>query len=186
MLQHTDTDEALIRACRNGDGAAWERLLAKYERLVFSIPLSYGLSHDDAADITQLTFTILLQSLDTLREDSHLSAWLATIARRHTWRILTRTNRETSADALDVDAFAVHLPGSAPRDSVERWEMITWLHQGLAQLDARCRALVQALYLDERQPSYAEVAQQFSIPIGSIGPTRARCLERLKQVLDDR
>src|SRR4051794_11780506 len=81
-----ESDDDLIRACREGDPHAWDRLLQKYERLVFSIPLNYGLTRDDAADITQLTFMSLIQSLDALHEGSRLGAWLALVARRNTWR----------------------------------------------------------------------------------------------------
>ncbi|HZM20970.1 MAG TPA: sigma-70 family RNA polymerase sigma factor, partial [Anaerolineales bacterium] len=88
------TDRDLIRACRSGDARAWERLLDKYERLVFSISLNYGLTTDDAADVTQITFTILLQNLNTLPDEIRLSSWLATVARRHTWRLLARNRRE--------------------------------------------------------------------------------------------
>ena len=87
-------DRDLILDCRNGDLGAWRRLLDRYERLVFSVPRRYGLSREDAADITQLTFTILFQSMDTLSEDSTLGAWLTTVARRHTWRRLDRKRRE--------------------------------------------------------------------------------------------
>src|SRR3990172_10262395 len=83
-------DRDLILACRSGDKIAWERLLDKYERLVYSIPLNYGLTSEDAADISQITFTILIQSLDRLRDDTRLAPWLATVARRD--RKSTRLN----------------------------------------------------------------------------------------------
>src|SRR5262245_23199298 len=89
-----ETDHDLIRACQIGDAHAWERLLNRYERLVYSIPLRYGLTGEDAADIAQLTFTILLQSLETLTENVRLAGWLVTVARRHTWRLLARYRRE--------------------------------------------------------------------------------------------
>ena len=78
--------------CRQGSTGAWQRLFNKYERLVYSIPLRYGLSRHDAADITQTTFTILIQSLDTLRDDSRLGPWLATVA-RHRARDVARNRR---------------------------------------------------------------------------------------------
>ena len=87
-------DRDLILDCRSGDLGAWQSLLDRYERLVFSVPRRYGLSREDAADITQLTFTIFFQSMDTLSEDSTLGAWLTTVARRHTWRRLDRKRRE--------------------------------------------------------------------------------------------
>src|SRR5262245_42743762 len=177
MLQ---TDRDLIRACRAGDARAWERLLDKYERLVFSISLNYGLTTDDAADITQITFTILLQNLNTLPDEIHLSPWLATVARRHTWRLLARNRRE--AVDLDEDLAGNEAVGEIVDDR-ERWELAEWLNQGLSMLDERCRLLLLALYFDAEQPSYAQVADHLNLPVGSIGPTRARCLEQMKQRL---
>ena len=175
------TDRELIRACRASDARAWERLLEKYERLVFSIPLNYGLTTDDAADVTQITFTILLQNLNTLPDEIRLSAWLATVARRHTWRLLARNRRE--AVSPDEDLAGNETLGGIV-DNRERWELVEWLNHGLSLLDERCRQLLLALYFDAEQPSYAHVADQLNMPLGSIGPTRARCLEQMKRNLD--
>jgi len=174
------TDRDLIRACRAGDARAWERLLNKYERLVFSISLNYGLTTDDAADVTQITFTILLQNLDTLPDDIRLSPWLATVARRHTWRLLAQNRRE--AVNPDEDLAGNEALGGIV-DNRERQELAEWLYQGLSLLDERCRQLLLALYFDAEGPSYAEVADHMKMPIGSIGPTRARCLEQMRQSL---
>lgn len=180
-----ESDRDLIEACRRGDARAWRRLLDRYERLVYSIPLNYGLSHEDAADISQLTFTILIESLDTLRDDSRLGPWLATVARRHTWRLLKRTQRESTESAGDLADTSL-LPHKADdTNSIDRWELLEWLDQGLSRLDERCRELLLALYFDPQQPSYAEVAARLNMPVGSIGPTRARCLERLKGILHE-
>ena len=174
------TDRDLIRACRSGDARAWERLLDKYERLVFSISLNYGLTTDDAADVTQITFTILLQNLNTLPDEIRLSSWLATVARRHTWRLLARNRREAVNPGEDL-AQNEALGGIV--DNHERGELAEWLYQGLSLLDERCRRLLLALYFDAEQPSYAHVADQLKMPLGSIGPTRARCLEQMKRNL---
>jgi RNA polymerase sigma factor (sigma-70 family) len=176
-----DSDWELVRACRAGDDQAWRRLLDKYERLVYSIPLSYRLSRDDAADISQLTFTILIGSLESLGDDVALAAWLATVARRHTWRLLADRKRQITSDSPVEELVALPHRGSA--DPIARWELVTWLHEGLGQLDERCRELLVALYLEPTEPSYAEVASRRGMPIGSIGPTRARCLERLKKFM---
>ncbi len=185
MERSIESDYDLIVACRNKDTHAWERLLDKYQRLVFSIPLNYGLSHDDAADITQLTFTILLQSAETLREDSNLGAWLATIARRHTWRLLERYRREpTIYDIEVIRGLGWNNPSTT--DALERWEVLEWLHTSLTRLDDRCHKLIIALYFDPQQASYSEIAERLGIPVGCIGPTRARCLKRLKKMLEER
>lgn len=179
------SDQALIEACRKGDAKAWQTVLDRYERLVFSIPRQYGLSRDDAADISQLTFTILLQSLHTLEENSRLGPWLATVARRHTWRLIERNRREGVNEAEDLtESIALH--GDASADFTNRWELLEWLDYGLSRLDPRGRELIMALYFDPQKPSYAEIAARLDMPVGSIGPTRARCLERLYQILQDK
>ena len=174
------TDRDLIRACRSGDARAWERLLDKYERLVFSISLNYGLTTDDASDVTQITFTVLLQNLNTLPDEIRLSAWLATVARRHTWRLLARNRREAVNPYEDL-AENETLGGIV--DNRERWELVEWLNHGLSLLDDRCRRLLLALYFDAEPPSYVQIADNLKLPVGSIGPTRARCLEQMKRNL---
>jgi len=170
----------LIRLCREGDARAWERLVDRYERLVFSIPLNYGLSREDAADIAQLTFTILIQTLDTPTEIERLGPWLATVTRRHTWRLMDRGRREGTGGREDLAGSAA-LVGERDVDSVEHWELTEWLHDGLSRVSDSCRELLQALYFDQEGSSYAEVAGRLGRPVGSIGPTRARCLESMRK-----
>lgn len=173
-------DQHLLQACRAGDEAAWNRLLDKYERLVYSIPLNYGLSVEDADDITQLVFTALIQRLEDLSDDSNLAGWLTVVARRHTWRVLYRRRRETVED-FDNESISSLLPSRT--NPIEQWELTEWLHRGLSLIGERCRTLLIALYFEAEEPSYAELAHRFGIPQGSIGPTRARCLQRLQQML---
>ena len=180
-----DSDRDLIRRCQQGSAGAWQQVLNKYERLVYSIPLRYGLSRDDAADIAQNTFTILLESLNTLSEDSRLGAWLATVARRQSWRLLERNRREMPSENLegaDLAARAVLL-GRSGADSIEHWELTELLDTGLSQIGESCRQLLLALYFQPELSSYAEVAASLGMPIGSIGPTRARCLDKLREAL---
>jgi RNA polymerase sigma factor (sigma-70 family) len=168
-------ERALLERCRAGEQAAWAELLDDYERLVFSIPLRYGLSREDAADVAQVVFTELLQSLDSLREDERLAGWLATVARRQSWRVIERRKREPAVDELP------EVPDDL--DPTETWTRTEWLYDGLLGLDDKCRQLLVALYLEGGDDSYAEVARKVGRPIGSIGPTRARCLERLRGLL---
>ena len=180
-----NSDRDLIRRCQQGSAGAWQQLMNKYERLVYSIPLRYGVSRDDAADIAQNTFTILIESLDTLSEDSRLGAWLATVARRNTWRLLERNRREIPSENLDGADLAARavLLGKSNADSIEHWELTELLDTGLSQIGEPCRELLLALYFEPELSSYAEVASRLDMPLGSIGPTRARCLKRLRQVL---
>ena len=176
-------DAELIRGCKEGRARAWDRLVSKYERLVFSIPRSYGLSTADAADVSQLTFTILIQSLDSLTEESNVKAWLATVARRHTWRLMEKGRREGPGREDDLADTPWLLGGEGPS---ERWETIDWLDGGLSKMGEPCRRLLTALYLDASEPSYAVISERLGMPVGSIGPTRARCLRRLRAALGER
>jgi RNA polymerase sigma factor (sigma-70 family) len=180
----SQSDAELIEACRQGRRHAWQNLIEKYERLVFSIPLRYGLSRSDAADVVQLTFTILLQSLDNLQPDSHLAGWLTTVARRHTWRWIERHRREIATENLEIGRSQPIWDGEPDEISLEEWERAVWLREGLEHLDGRCRQLLLLLYFEEDGVSYAEIAEQLDIPAGSIGPTRARCLQKLKKILE--
>jgi RNA polymerase sigma factor (sigma-70 family) len=173
----TKRDQRILDACRRGDADAWRELLDRYERLVFSVPLNYGLSRQDAADVCQVTFTILLQSLDTIRLEERLGSWLATVARRQTWRLMDRSRHEIATETPPEPGT-----GDNPSDVLEE---LLWLYEGLRKLDRRCRDLLVALYFDSSEPTYADVASRLGRPLGSIGPTRARCLERLRAVLGE-
>ena len=178
------SDAELIRACRCGDAEAWESLVDTYGRLVQSIPLRLGLSSEDAADITQATFTIFLESLESFRDEGSLPAWLCTVARRQSWRVLGRLRRQVALNIDDIeDRQALHALGLADAGQMERWEVTLLVDQALRQLNAKCRELLLALYFDVTQPRYDEIARRFEMPVGSIGPTRARCLERLLSAL---
>lgn len=181
MRSEPRSDRSLIRACRRGDVGAWRNLLDRYERLVYSVPRRYRLSPEDAADITQLTFTILIQSMDTLSEDSNLGAWLITVARRHSWRLLERNRRKVAGE------YAIRGETNTPpaSEEIERWERSEWLNQGLSLVSRDCRELLSALYLEPEQPSYVDVAARLGMAVGSVGPTRIRCLKRLRQALGE-
>jgi RNA polymerase sigma factor (sigma-70 family) len=168
-------DAELLRGCRAGDGAAWDALVRRYQRLVFSVALRNGLSREDAADITQITFLALLRSISRLREDESVAYWLMTVARRQSWRVRRRRERDDAcvADAAPVD------------DPVGGWELVASVHEALQRLAPNCRNLLTALYFDPDRPSYAEVARRMGRSIGGIGPLRARCLQRMRTLLGD-
>lgn len=174
------SDAMLIERCRSGDRRAWRALVDRYERLVYSIPLSFGLSREDAADVAQATFGSLLDGIDSITEPDRLSAWLTTVAKRHSIRVVDRRERERSVIATDVIA----IPGDD--EQLRIIEDAHWLHHGLEQLNARCRDLLTRLYLQgDIAGGYEAVARDLGMPIGSIGPTRARCLQSLRRLLDE-
>lgn len=170
-------DGSLLEACRAGDDRAWRRLVDRYVRLVYSIPVNFGLSPADADDVTQATFAILLSSLHAIEDERRIGAWLATVARRQTWRHAERIRRDSPWDDTVMAATA----DEATAD--RRVEEMAWLHQGLDQLDDRCSRLLLALYFTPEPRPYTEVAAELGLPVGSVGPTRGRCLDKLRAIL---
>ena len=148
---------------------------------MFSIPLSFGLSRDEAAEVTQATFAELVRGLDRIELEDRLTAWLGTVAKRQTIRVFERHRRERATASA-----AEHLVEPADRHELDEQRItdVEWVIQALDVVPERCRALLQALYFDDGEPSYAEVAERLGIPIGSIGPTRARCLVAMREALE--
>ena len=125
--QDSQAEQRLLAACRQGDAAAWEELVRRYERLVFSIPLRLGLSRSEADDIYQLTFTYLLQNLNAIQDSSRLVGWLATVARRQTWLFIHRARRETpTLDEMEAltRKMETELKFTPQQAETAAWEMI--------------------------------------------------------------
>ena len=142
---------------------------------MFSVALRNGVCWEDAGDVTRTTIIALLDAIDNLREDDRLGSWLMTVARRPAWR--SRRRFECVTGPVDRP--------SAAADAIEDWERLEWLHAGLHQLGDPCRELLTALYLDSDSPSYAAIAPRIHRAVGSIGPLRARCLARLRAILEE-
>lgn len=175
------SDVELLRSCRRGDAESWGLLVSRYERLVFSVALRNGLSREDAADVTQTSFIALLDGIDGLHDDERLASWLMTVARRQSWRLRQRDGRQQSSPLDQAPAQA----DTIEPDTIERWEHVAWLHTGLGQLGEPCRQLLTALYLDPAEPSYADIAHRLGRAIGGLGALRARCLARLRSIMED-
>ena len=168
------SDRELLAACRRGDQDAWDLLVGRYERLVFSVALRNGVTREEAADITQMTFIALLESITRLRDEQRLASWLMSVARRLAWRQRRRSERERPAGEL-----------SPREDPIAAWERVAVVQEGLQRLERPCRDLLLALYFDPAAPSYAEVAARLGRAPGGIGPMRARCLQHLRTLLGE-
>jgi RNA polymerase sigma factor (sigma-70 family) len=179
-----DSDVQLVLACRRGDQLAWEKLIRRYQRLIYAIPLRAGLDEDEAAEIFQDVFTTFFQKLNDIEEPEKLQAWLVTTARRKTWRTIAKSHTRTREDA-DVTDSAATVPDETPLPD-EQLLLLEEQHRirtAVSMLDERCQKLVQMLFYQAQPPSYAEIAASLGIPEGSIGPTRARCLAKLLRIL---
>jgi RNA polymerase sigma factor (sigma-70 family) len=170
-------DRSLVRACAAGDAEAWSRIVDRYERLVYAIPLREGLTHHEAADVAQETFAALMTSLGSIRQPERLGSWLMTVARRLTWRERSKAARRT----LDLETIDIEAEGDLGAESVNA----LWVYQAVQSLGEPCRSLVISLFFDPSEPDYAEIAVRLGRPIGSVGPLRARCLDRLRRLLED-
>ena len=169
--------QRLLEGCRNGERAPWDRLVARYGRLVYSIPMNMGLRSEDADDIVQATFAELLSNIDSIRDPERLGSWLATVSKRQSIRVIER--RERDRRGLD----------SLPTDIVDndewtrRVEEIEWVEQAMATLSDRCRRLLTELYFTDPAPAYEDIARRLGIALGSVGPTRGRCLAAMEAEL---
>lgn len=181
-------DEELLRACRSGDAAAWQALVNRYQRLIYTIPRRAGLDEDAAADVFQEVFTTLFEKLDDIEQPERLQAWLVTTARRKTWRLISRDRfkQRHADDETDGDAELNALPDQAllPDEALIQLEEQHRVRTALGGLDERCRRLLTLLFYQAEPPSYAEIAKETGTSEGSIGPTRARCLQKLTRLLE--
>ena len=174
-----------VRAAATGDAQAWNRLVERYAGLVWSICRAHRMSADDAADISQLTWMRLLENLDRIRDPQRLAAWLATTCRRECLAFLRRSR--SSAPVAD-DYLDRLLGGVAGADQpVLAADLYAILWQAFLRLTDRCQQVLRALVIDaeDGRPSYQAVAAKLQMPVGSLGPTRARCLEQLRKLLDN-
>lgn len=177
-------DERLIREALDGASHAWGALVEKYSRLIYSVPIRYGLTREDADDVFQAVCVDLLRDLKQLREPQALPAWLIRVAHNKCFRTAKRGRREIASEPED---FSQRPDGAEPApDFLERCEEEQLLREALKTLPPRCRELVEMLFFADPPVPYAEVSRRLGLAVGSIGLTRRRCLEKLEGSLAER
>ena len=180
-------DEQLLAGCRRGDQGAWEALVLRYQRLIYTIPRRAGLDEDAAAEIFQDVFTTLLESIENIEQPSRLQAWLVTTAKRKTWRAVGRAKALrpfASGEGGDGDeTYDLADEGLLPDEALARLEEQHLVRAALSELGERCRTLLQMLFYAAEPPPYSDIAAALGTSEGSIGPTRARCLKKLLDAL---
>lgn len=180
-------DAQLIAACRKGQDWAWDMLVERYKRLVYSIALRAGLDEADAADVFQSVFTTLLENLPTVHAPQGLAAWLITTARRTSWNVLRRRNRELPESLVEPNSAESNRPAEEwllhGHLDESRWADQALVREALERLGGRCKELLWLLYYDPDEPSYEQISHRLNLPLGSIGPTRARCLQKMRKIL---
>jgi RNA polymerase sigma factor (sigma-70 family) len=171
----------VVRQAALGDRSSWEQLVSKYSRLIWAMTRDFKLADSDAADVAQATWLRLLEHIDRIEHPDRIGSWLATTARHECLRHVARRKKvilvdddlafsDVGTDQPDVDARLI------ADESAEA------VRQALSRLPWRWQRLLELLMMDP-PASYAEISSQLGLPVGSIGPTRGRCLERLRVLL---
>jgi RNA polymerase sigma factor (sigma-70 family) len=168
----------LVRAAASGSASAWEALVDRFAPLVWNICMRYKLPRHDAADVCQNVWLRLTERLDTIREPAALAGWLATTTRRECLATF-RNHRSEVPNPMELDV-ADDVERTDPARSILFSERHDALLAALAELPEAARSLLLLLMADPPR-TYRQISDELRIPIGSIGPTRARYLERLRQ-----
>jgi RNA polymerase sigma factor (sigma-70 family) len=178
------SDAQIIDACLNGDQVAWQTLVSRYKRLVYSIPIKWGLPPEDSVDIFQAVWLDCFRQLSSLRDVERLQPWLTRVAVRKCHRFSTdkRSRSEDPVGDGEADELADidnHLGLIA---EVEKEQL---LRAALDKLTPRCRQVIHCLFFEDPRPSYQMIASRMGLSENSIGFTRERCLISLKKALEE-
>jgi RNA polymerase sigma factor (sigma-70 family) len=175
-------DTRLVEECLSGNEEAWSLLIDKYKALIYSIPVKYSLSQQEAADVFQATCLELLVRLPQLREPRALPKWLMQVAHHECYRLKRLNQRVVSRDA-EPDLPEPETPAIA-ESLVEQTQDEQMLREAMTALRPQCRRLVELLFFETPPRPYTEVAAELGLAVGSIGFTRQKCLERLRGLLE--
>ena len=184
------SDPVLIAACLEGDYDSWDALIERYQGFIYTLTLRMGVLGSDADDVFQNVCISLFQNLRELKDANRLSSWLAAITRQEVWRLARRRSALSLTDLGDDNGErSLYRMGAeaspSPEEAVLKLERAHLILQGLQYLSSPCKELLSLLYDEDPPFGYKEAAAQLKIPLGSIGPKRARCLEQLKKILED-
>lgn len=170
-----------FQAWRDGDPRAMDELVRLMTPVLWHVVRAYGLERTLAEDVVQTVWLRLVRGHDAIKDARAVSAWLTTTARREAWRAGKADGRSDATEDADLETL---LPAAASaEDEATAADGATRLWAAVQRLDARCRRLMRVVAFDER-PDYAEIARDLGMPVGSIGPTRGRCLAKLRALLD--
>jgi RNA polymerase sigma factor (sigma-70 family) len=173
-------DEKLVQACLAGDENAWNRLIDKYKRLIYSVPVKYGMSPDDAADIFQNVCVDLFTNLAKLRKIESLRSWLITVATHKCFHHKRQQRQDVELDAMEQEMAEEIAPAPEVIQEVQEEQAV---RDALQRLTPRCAELVRLLFFEQPPVPYNQVAQKLGLATGSIGFIRGRCLNRLQKIL---
>ncbi len=179
-----DLSAELVAAVRAGSPEAWQRLVEQYAKLVLTIPREFGLTESDAEEVFQATWTSLYRHLPLIRRPAALPAWIITTARRESWRLRRRAQRLEGAE--DVHEAVLEDPAPDPLGETLGLERRQLLQEALDEVSERCQKLLARIFFHAGSGSYEAIAKDLDMPLGSVGPSRMRCLADLARILERR
>lgn len=168
---------ALVNRAVDGDKGAWDELVERYAPLIWGIGRRYRLTPADIDDVGQGVWLRLIEHLPSLREPAALPGWIATTTQRECFRLLRASSR---VDPVDPTEQQDAVEPAVAEEEVLRHERRTIVRTAFGQLSQRCQLLL-AMIMKDPPTAYDEISRQLAMPVGSIGPNRARCLERLRR-----
>jgi RNA polymerase sigma factor (sigma-70 family) len=172
----------LLSRAREGDRAALHELVAELNPLLWQVARGQGLTAEDAADVVQTAWLEFLRQLHGIRTPEAVTAWLVTTTRREAWHRRTRSRRDVPDGEAVLRAVPDPSPSAYEKVLTDERDRVLWRH--FERLSDRCRALLRVVSQVDR-PDYGRIAEAFGMPHGSIGPTRGRCLAKLREMLQD-
>lgn len=173
-------DERLVQECLAGDERAWTTLIDKYKRLIYSVPVKYGFSPDEAGDIFQNVCIDLFTNLGKLRKIESLRSWLITVATHKCFHVKKHQKPDVELDAMEQEIAEEIAAAPQIMQEVQEEQAV---RDAIERLTPRCAQLVKLLFYEQPPVPYNEVAQKLGLATGSIGFIRGRCLNRLQKIL---
>jgi RNA polymerase sigma factor (sigma-70 family) len=179
----TWSDDRLVRACLDGNEQAWAALIEKYKNLIYSVPLKYGASQSDAADVFQSVCVKLFSELPRLRQSAALRGWLLAVTTHETFHTHKKQRRRGEQALTEFDETQL---GTDPRATpvIEEAEREQVLRDAVRSLSPRCQEIVRLLFYQEPPVPYRDLAKRLGLATGSIGFIRGRCLKHLHRALE--
>jgi RNA polymerase sigma factor (sigma-70 family) len=171
-----------LSAAIDGDKQSWDAIVAEYSGLVWAVARSFRLASADAADVYQATWLRLVEHLRDIRDGERLGAWLGTTARREALALLRRGSRSVTVSNVELLAGVAYDTSPTAEERLMQREEYRDLWRAFGLMSDSCQQLLRVIFADP-PPSYAAASAALDIPVGSIGPTRARCLATLQTLL---